>query len=93
MFSFTSHQKQKVLVVGSCLPRTSECGNISLFGNRVFADVITDVILDLFRVRVGPRSNNWCVYKRKEKDLDTERDTDTEGPDRQPHKGECQVKT
>lgn len=34
---------------------------------------------------MGLRSNNWCVYKRKEKDLDIERHTGMEETERHNH--------
>lgn len=45
--------------------------NVNLFGTRVFADVM---MLRIQRggcpgFRVGPKSNDWCPFKRKEKDI------------------------
>ena len=37
--------------------------NVTLFGNRVFADIIN---LMIFEFRVSPEINNWHPYKSKE---------------------------
>ena len=43
--------------------------NVTLFGNRVFTDVIKLTIFgeDYFGFRVSPKSNDWCPYKKKRK--------------------------
>lgn len=52
-YKIQSCQKKK-----SCLPTP---WNMTLFKNRVFADAIK---VSSFWVQVGPKSNEWCLYKK-----------------------------
>ena len=38
---------------------------MALFGNRVFADVIK---IKSYWITVGPKTNDWHFYKRKERE-------------------------
>jgi hypothetical protein len=44
---------------------------VTLFGNRVFADVTKLKIsrLDHPGFRVGPKSNDWCPFKRRKGEI------------------------
>ena len=55
--------------------------NVTLFGNRVFADVIK---LKIFGFRVSPAFNDWHPYKSKERkiwDKETQRGSPLENTD------------
>lgn len=51
------------------IPAHLEHQNVTLFGNRVFADVIN---MKSYWVRVIPKANDCYLCKRKETDLDTD---------------------
>lgn len=38
---------------------------VTLFGIKVFADVIKDLDMRLFWIRIGPESNDSVIYERK----------------------------
>ena len=43
------------------------------FGNRVFADIISYIKMRSYWIRVDPKSNDWCPY-RKSEDTQTHRE-------------------
>lgn len=56
----------------SCPHRASECG---LVWNRVFANIIDYIKMRSQWIRVGPKSSDWSLYKRKGREIQTHRHT------------------
>ena len=45
---------------------------MTLFGNRVFTDVISYVKMKPYYTKVGPKSKEWCSYKKRSRHTETQ---------------------